>query len=415
MLDINLIRKEPDKIKEGAQKKNVDPKLVDKFLRIDCEWRNKLFVLDELKKEQNIVSKELATSRTEAAISKAQLLKDRISDISQEEKELSKKRLDLLSKIPNVPFSDVPVAENENFNKIIREEGKKPKFDFEPKDYFELAEKKKIIDVKKAADVVGSRFGYLVGDAALMEFALINLALEIAVPLGFEPIIPPVLVRPGVMRKMGKGKFIDEKDAFYIEEDDFYLIASSEHVIGPFHMNDIFEKKELPKRYVGFSTCFRREAGSYGRDTRGILRVHQFDKVELFSFAEPKNSQKELDFLISVQEVLMKKIKLHYRVVEICTGDMGFSDARQFDIETWFPSEEKYRETHSASNTTDFQARGTNVRYRDKSKTEFIHMLNATAFAIGRTTAAIIENHQTKNGKIKVPIALKKYLKKSEI
>jgi len=216
---------------------------------------------------------------------------------------------------------------------------------------------------------------------------------------------------------MGKEKFISQNDAFYVNEDDLYLAGTSEHTIGPFHMNEKLEEKNLPIKYAGFSTCFRREAGSYGKDTRGILRVHQFDKVEMFVISHPEKSQKLQKEMISIQETLMEKIELPYRLVEISTGDMGWTDAKQYDIETWFPSEGKYRETHSCSNTTDFQARGLNTRYipKDGNDPEFVHMLNGTAFAIGRTLIALIENNQTKKGTVKLPESLGKYLGSSEI
>lgn len=416
MLDINLIRNEPDKVKEGVLKKGTDSKMVDRFLRVDEEWRKKTNGLNNLRAEQNELNKEIKNSGAKPElISKAQVIKKRVSEVEEEKRKLEEKRFDLLEKLPNLPFDKVPLGKDENSNKIIKEAGKKPEFGFEPKNYLSLAENLGIIDVKNASKVSGSRFGYLIGDAALLEFALIRMVFDEVLSKGFIPVIPPVVARLDVMIKMGKGKFIEDKDAFYINEDDLYLVGSAEHTIGPFHMDHVFKEKDLPRRYVGFSTCFRREAGSYGKDTKGILRVHQFDKVELFSFSKPENSEKEHEFLVSIQEELVKKLKLPYRLVEICSGDMGWADARQFDIEVWFPSEGKYRETHSASNTTDFQARGINACYQSGNDKECVHMLNATAFAIGRTIAAVIENHQTKKGTVKIPVALKKYIGKPEI
>ena len=218
------------------------------------------------------------------------------------------------------------------------------------------------------------------------------------------------------MRGMGKVKFLEDKDAFHIPEDNLYLAGSSEHSIGPYHMNEVLGEDELPKRYVGFSTCFRREAGSYGKDTKGILRVHQFDKVEMLVFAKPEDSEKEHRAMVALQEKLMQALGLSYRVVHMSTGDMTFADAEQFDIETWLPGENRYRETHSASNTTDYQARGVNTKLRRKDgKTEFLHILNATAFAIGRTLIAIFENYQTKEGKIEIPKVLQDYVGKKII
>lgn len=416
MLDINALRKNPEEVKGGLKKKNVDVKLVDKFLRLDEEWRGKTTVIDQLKGEQNALSKELSTTKSEDVVSKAQLLKKRIADISVERDELEKKRDEILSRLPNIPFTDVPVAPNASGNKVLREVGGKRTFDFEPKDYMALAEALGLIDVKKAAEISGSRFGYLFREAALMEFGLLRLAFDTLLENYFIPVVPPVMIKPQIFKNMGKGKFIEAGDAFYVPEDELYLVGSAEHTMGPFHMNEIFEEKNLPRRYVGFSTCFRREAGTYGKDTKGILRVHQFDKVEMFSFAHPEHSEEEHLFLLSMQEKLMQKLELPYRVVEICTGDMGWTDARQFDVETWMPGQNEYRETHSCSNTTDFQSRGMNTKYRTKEKKkELVHMLNATAFAIGRTLIAIIENYQTKDGTIHIPKALQSYVGKTEI
>lgn len=416
MLDINALRKNPEEAKEGLKKKNIDVKLVDKFLRLDEEWRGKTTVIDQLKGEQNALSKELSTSKSEDVVSKAQLLKKRIADISMERNELEKKRDEILMRLPNIPSADVPVAPDASGNKVLREVGEKPAFDFEPKDYMALAEALGLIDVKKAAEISGSRFGYLFREAALMEFGLLRLAFDTLLGNGFIPVVPPVMIRPNVYEGMGRLATDQKEERYYFEKDDLYLVGSAEHTMGPLHMNEIFEEKDLPRRYVGFSTCFRREAGTYGKDTKGILRVHQFDKVEMFSFAHPEHSEKEHQFLLSMQEQLMQKLELPYRVVEICTGDMGWTDAWQFDVETWMPGQKEYRETHSCSNTTDFQSRGMNIKYRTKEKKkELIHMLNATAFAIGRTLIAIIENYQTKDGTIRIPKALQDYVGKSEI
>ena len=424
MLDINFIRNNPDKVKEGVQKKNVDLKLVDKFLRVDAEWREKTQGLEHLRSEQNTVSRELASEKTESLLSKAALVKNRIANLESECSELTAKRTELLEKLPNLPFDDVPVGPDEAGNIVIREAGKKPDFDFNPLDYLTLGEKLGIVNVKKAAEVAGSRFGYLLKEAALLEFALVDLALKELARESFIPIVPPVMIRPEVFTGMGRLASSQKEERYFLPKDKLYLAGSAEHTIGPFHIDETLDEKDLPKRYVGFSTCFRREAGSYGKDTKGILRVHQFDKVEMFSFSHPDKSEEELQLLLKMQELLMQKLELPYRVVQICTGDMGWTDARQYDIETWFPGESgpknkkegDYRETHSSSNTTDFQSRGIGAKYKTKDgKKEYVHMLNATAFAIGRTIAAIIENYQTKKGTVKIPKALQDYVGKKEI
>lgn len=409
MLDIKFIRENPDLVKKGVEKKKTNPALVDEFISLDKKWRMLINDIDELRNKQKGISEE-------RDIEAGRKNKNLIKELEKELLETAEKRDEILGKLPNLPFDDVPVGKDESANKVLRQVGKKPNFSFAPKDYLTLAKELDLIDIEKAGEVAGTRFGYLKNEAVLLEFALVQLAMQKLISKGFVPIIPPVMVRPEVMKGMGKGQFIRDRDAFYLEEDNLFLVGSSEHTIGPYHMNDIIAEKDLPKRYVGFSTCFRREAGSYGKDTRGILRVHQFDKVEMLSFVKPEDSQKEHELLLSIQEELMEELELPYQVVEVSTGDMTFADARQFDIETWIPSEKKYRETQSVSNTTDFQSRGINAKYKKSSgKSEFVHMLNGTAFAIGRILIAIIENHQTRDGKIEISKSLQKYVGKKEI
>ncbi|MEW6617168.1 MAG: serine--tRNA ligase [Patescibacteria group bacterium] len=418
MLDVNFIRENTEEAKKILGKKSVDPKLVDKFLRFDTEWRTKTAALDQLKSEQNAVSKELGKTQSEDLLSKAQILKKRVVEISTEREELEKKREEIFRKFPNPPLDEVPVCPDESGNKVLREVGEIPKFDFQPKDYLELGEVLGFINVKKAGEVSGSRFGYLMGDVALIEFALIKLAMDTLTPHGFVPVIPPVFVKEKTMQAMGYvDRREDMEETYFFEKDGLYLVGTSEQSVGPFHMGDVLNEEELPKRYVSFSTCFRREAGSYGKDTRGILRVHQFDKIEMFSFCKPEDSQSEHEFLLSLEEKLMQLLKLPYRVIQMCSGDLGNVAAAKYDIEAWFPSQNTYRETHSTSNCTDFQARRLNIKYRPKEKGEkpkFIHTLNGTAFS-QRPILAIMENYQTKEGTIRVPEILQPYIGKKEI
>lgn len=416
MLNVNTIRENPDFVKTGIAKKNADPKIVEKFLRVDEDWRSKTTILDQLNSEQNSVSKELAKKQSEDLLSKAQLLKKRISEITAEQNELSAKREDLLEKMPNVPFEDVPVGKDSSENVILREVGEKPDFDFKPKDHLVLGEALGIIDVKKASEVAGARFNYLLGDGAMLEFALVQFAVKTIAAHGFIPVLPPMFIKPEVFRGMGRLAADQKEERYYLQKDDQYLIGSAEHTLGPLHMNEVLPREELPKRYVGFSSCFRREAGSYGKDTKGILRVHQFDKVEMFVFSTPEKSNEEHQLLLSIQEEIVKKLGLPYRVVQNCTGDMGWTDAKQFDVETWLPSQKEYRETHSCSNTTDFQASGINAKYKTEGgKKEYLHLLNATGTAIGRMIIAILENNQTKEGAIKIPKVLQDFIGKEEI
>lgn len=433
MLDIKLIRDNPEKVRKGIESKGVNPKILDDFLTLDEKWRDLTRQSEDLRAEQKKFGERKDAkaiqgepeSRTKspqsgelsgAWIEKAKNLKTDFQKLSEKLSETEKKRDALLLEFPNLPFDDVPIGKSENENKVLREVGSKPDFGFEPKDYLTLAKNLDLIDADKAGEISGSRFGYLKNEAVLLEFALVDLAMKTLIKEGFTPIIPPVLVKPEIMKMMGKSNFVKDKDAYHLEEDNLYLVGSSEHSIGPYHMGETLKEEDLPKRYVGFSTCFRREAGSYGKDTRGILRVHQFDKVEMITFSKPEDSEKQHAFMLSTQEKLMKALELPYRVVANCTGDSDPTAARQYDIETWLPSENKYRETQSVSNTTDYQARGLNTKYLTKDgKKEFVHMLNGTAFAIGRTIIAIIENYQTKDGGIAVPKVLQDYVGKKKI
>ncbi len=416
MLDVNFLRESPEKAKNLLSRKKVDPKLVDKFLRLDEDWRKKTVSLDELKAEQNTLTKEIGSSRNrEELLAKAQILKKRIAEISEDKGKIERKRDEILGKLPNVPFEDVTVGLDENENKVIREVGKRPDFGFEPKDYFEIAESLGLINTEKASEVSGTRFGYLMNEAALIEFALARIAFDTVLPHGFIPVIPPVMIRPEVYESIGRLAADQRDERYFLEKDNVYLVGSAEHTLIPIHFGETLSESDLPRRYVGFSTCFRREAGSYGKDTKGILRVHQFDKVEFISFTTPEKSEEEHLFLLSLQEELMKKINLPYRVVENCTGDMGWTDARQFDIEAWFPSQGVYRETHSCSNTTDFQSRGAGIKYKTKDgKKEFVHALNATGFS-QRPILSLLENFQTKDGTIRLPEIFGEYLGKREI
>jgi len=325
--------------------------------------------------------------------------------------DIEQERYRLLLEIPNMPFDDVTRGKDESQNVVVKTVGDIPSFDFSIKDHMALGEALGIIDVKKAADVAGSRFYYLKKEGALLEFALIRYAMDFLTKKGFEPVIVPVMIKPHTYERMGRLPESQKEERYYLEKDDAYLIGSAEHTLGPLHMDEIFQEEALPRRYVGFSTCFRREAGSYGKDTRGILRVHQFDKVEMYSFADPNGSEDEHRLLLSAQEELWKGLHIPYRVVEICTGDMGPTDARQFDIEAWIPSQNTYREVCSCSNTTDYQTRGINtkIKYAD-GKVTYAHALNATALAISRTIIAVIENNQREDGSVVIPKALVSYM-----
>jgi len=414
MLDINLIRQNPEKVKKGIASKNVDPKMVDDFLAIDEKWRNHKQIIDEKRSQQKNFGKD--------NLEEAKKLKIEIKDLEGKINELEEEREIILYQLPNIPQEDVKVGKDEKENVVIKEVGKKPKFSFTPQDYLSIAEKLDLIDIERAGKVSGSRFGYIKGDLARLEFAIVNYAMNFLKQNGFVAVVPPVLIKAEMMKGMG---YIDSKEdleeRYFFEKDNQFLVATAEHAVGPMHSGETLQEEELPKRYVAFSSCFRREAGSYGKDTKGILRVHQFDKLEMFSFCHPDKSKEEHQLLIKMVETMMQELKIPYRLVQLCTGDLAKPSAITYDIESWLPGENngkgEYRETHSISNVTDFQSRRLNIRFKSKteSKVDYVHMLNGTAFAIGRILIAIIENYQTKDGTIKIPEVLQKYLGIDEI
>jgi len=425
MLDIKFVRENPDKVKEGIKKKGYDPKIVDQVLTYDLRWRHFQSQFERLqaqhKKESRKggVSQELATGKKKIftlegrdisqKISKR--LKKKIKIYKTTAKRAKKERDEKLLELPNLPAEDVPPGKDESDNEPRNQQGKPRKFNFPIRDYQELGELLDIIDVKRASKVSGSRFGYLKNEAVQLEFALVQFAIETLIKEGFIPVVPPVMIKNEMMRGMGYFEAGGQENMYLLDKDNLVLVGTAEQSIGPMHAGEIFEAKDLPRRYVGFSTCFRREAGSYGKDTRGIFRVHQFDKVEMFSFIKPQKDadKREHEYLLSLEEKLVQALKIPYQVTKMCTGDLGHPAARKYDINCWFPSEKRYRETHSVSTCTDFQARRLNIRYREKGKIDFVHTLNGTAFAIGRTILAILENYQQKDGSVLVPEVLQKY------
>ena len=419
MLDVKFIRENPGKVKKACQDKQVKVD-IDELLEIDGRKREALQALEDMKAQKNKANKEIQRAGNQREKNKI-ILKmrelDKNSDrLTKTLKELEEKFNNLMLQIPNLPLADTPRGKDERENVVLREVGQKPEFGFRPKDYLEIAENLDLIDVKRAAKVSGTRFGYIKREAALIEFALVNLAFELLTKEKFIPIIPPVMLKSEMARGMGYLEQSDKEEAYYFPQDDLYLVGTAEQSVGVMHTGEVIEEKELPKRYVAFSTCFRREAGAYGKDTKGILRVHQFDKVEMFSFVKPEDSEKEHKFFLGMEEKLMQQLNLPYRVLNICTGDLGRPAAAKYDIECWMPSENRYRETHSTSNCTDFQTRRLNIRFKDKNnKLNFVHTVNGTAFATGRILIMIIENYQQKDGSILVPEALRKYISFKEI
>jgi seryl-tRNA synthetase len=418
MLDIKFIRENPEKVKKGCQDKGVMVD-IDRLLELDEKRRGMIQGIESLRAKQKLRSSEVAKLRNkkekEGEIKKLGKIKKEIDNLEREFEKVKKEYNQLMLQVPNMPLEDVKVGQGEKDNEILRHEGEIPKFDFQPRNYLEIAEKLDLIDTKKAAKVSGSRFGYLKREAALLEFALIQFAMETLTKEGFIPVVPPVMIKKKAMQAMG---YLErgEEEIYYLPKDKLYLVGTSEQSIGPMHMDEIFKEDDLPRRYVGFSSCFRREAGSYGKDTKGILRVHQFDKVEMFSFCKPEDSKIEHEFFLSLEEQFLQKLNLPYRVVKMCTGDLGDPAASKFDLEVWLPGQSEFREVTSTSNCTDFQARRLKIRYKPSTSNlqpptpKFVHTLNGTAFAIGRMIIAIVENYQLADGSVRIPGVLQKYM-----
>src|SRR3989344_3091715 len=404
MLDIKFIRENPKLVEEKAKQKGYQVDIA-KLLKVDEDRRKLIEEVDELRSKR----KEIAEKRNEKL---GQKIKAELKSKEDKLEKLQEEYYLLIRQVPNIPLDNVPVGTDESANKVVRQIGKITKLDFEPKDHLKLGEALDLIDVQKASIISGPRFNFLKNELVTLEFALVNFALDTLKVEGFIQIIPPVIVNKKAVEGLGYPEY-ERGEGYKIE--DQYLVGTSEHSIVPMHMDEVFNSSDLPRRYAAFSTAFRREAGSYGKDTKGIFRVHQFDKIEMVSFVNPKDDSEELKYLLSIHEKLVKAIELPYQVVEMCTADLGFPTAKKFDIECWLPSQNQYRETHSVSTTTDFQSRRLNIKYTQGNEKKFVHILNGTAFAIGRTLIAIAENYQAKDGSIKVPKVLQKYTHFSKI
>jgi len=408
MLDLKFIEDNISLVKQGMTAKNKDPNLVDELL-MEVKKRKEVSVkVESLRARRNLLNKD--------SIQEGKEIKEELKVLEPKLKELEQKIYSILYKIPNLPADDVKKGKNESENEIVKKWGEPTKFDFTPKDHLELGEKNNLIDINRAAKISGSRFGYLENDAVLLEFALVKFAMDFLIEKNFTPIIPPVLINKKMMSGMGYLENGGEEDMFYLPDDDLFLVGTSEQSIVPMFADEILEKSNLPKRFIGFSSCFRREAGTYGKDTRGILRVHQFDKLEMVSFTKKEEGKKEHELFLSIEEEFIQKLNIPYQVVKMCTGDLGHPVVKKYDLEAWMPGQNKYREITSTSNTTDYQARRLNIKYvtDDKNK-EFVHIINGTAFAIGRIIIAILENFQQKDGSIKIPEVLQQYMGKKYI
>jgi len=420
MLDIKKLRSSSDKILNSLQKKDKAISL-ESILNIDTELKTLTTTLNELQADQNSKSKEvgLLKSKGESAeniFKDLKVLSDKIKELEKHQRELSSALKSALLEVPNAPHSTTPEGSSEKDNIVVFENKLDTKFSFIPKNHIEIGKKLDILDFELAAKISGSGFPLFKGKGALLERALINFMIDYHLKnFDYTEFFTPFLVKPESALTTGQLPKFSE-DMYHIEKDDLYLIPTAEVSLTNIHKDEILSIEDLPKYYLGYSACFRREAGSYGKDTRGLLRVHQFNKVELVKFVEPESSYDELDSLVKQARNILDMLELNYRVIELCTGDLSFAAAKCFDLEVWAPGEEKWLEVSSCSNFEDFQSRRGNIRFKDASgKTDFIHTLNGSGLATPRIFAAFLETHQREDGSIKIPAPLQPYLGISEI
>ena len=411
MLDLKLIRSDPERVKAALARRGAADS-IDELLALDERRRELLPEIEAARSRRRQASEQIGAAKksgedASAAIAEVRKLKAELEGMEAELGEVEEKRDLIASSLPNIPDPDSPDGFTDEDAVTLREVGTPPAFDFEPKDHLELAEAGSMIDMEAAARTSGARFAYLKGDLVMLEFALVRWAMSLLREQGHEPVIPPILVREEAL--FGTGFLPGDRDQIYeLPKDELYLAGTAEVPLASLHAGAILEAGELPIRYAGFSSCFRREAGAAGRDTRGIFRVHQFDKVEMFSFVEPGRAHEEHERILAIEERILSELGLPYRVVDVAVGDLGGSAARKFDCEAWIPSQARYRELTSCSNTTDFQARRLSCRFRPGPGTapEFVNTLNGTAVAVGRTLIALLENHQQEDGSVEIPAVL---------
>jgi seryl-tRNA synthetase len=426
VINPDFVRNNPQIVKDSQSARGENPALVDEFFKNDQLWRNLTVEVDNLRAEQKSLSKEIGNLKGQQKSSpdpeidkqldvltkKGTELSDNIASLTTKQEEIKKLADKAMSGISNLVHKDAPVGKEKDF-KIVETIGKPRDFSAEGikiKDHVELGEELKLIDLERGAKVSGSRFYYLVGDGALLELALVNFAIDIAQNHGFTPVIPPALVKPVAMEGTG---FLGQasENVYRIEQDDMYLVGTSEVPLAAMHMDEILNNKVLPIKYAGYSPCYRREAGSHGKDTRGIFRVHWFDKVEMFVFSNLDEADKIHKELLEIEKEILTKLELPFRVIDVATGDLGSSAARKFDCEAWIPSSNEFRELTSTSNCTEFQSRRLKIRTRSEDKINYVSTLNGTLLAITRTIVALLENHQQKDGSVYIPKVLQPYLK----
>ena len=407
MIDIKVLRESPDLVRASQSARGEDVTLVDRVIAADEIRRSAIVEFEALKAEQNALSKSVGSSKGDekaALLEKAKALSDAVKAAESKKSATEAEYKSVAMSLSNIVDKAAPVGGEADF-KVLEEVGRPREFNFTPKDHVELGKILGAIDVERAAKVSGARFYYLTGVGALLELALVNYAITSASKAGFIPVIPPVLVKPAAMEGTG---FLGQaaENVFHLKDEDFYLVGTSEVALAALHMDEILDAKTLPIRYAGYSPCFRKEAGSYGKDTRGIIRVHQFDKVEMFSYCAMQDAEAEHQRLLNWEKDFLNAMEIPYRVIDVATGDLGSSANRKFDCEAWIPTQNAYREVTSTSNCSDFQARRLNIRIKTESATTPVATLNGTLVAIPRMIVAILENHQQSDGSVVIPKAL---------
>ena len=410
MIDIARIRSDPDAVRAALARRGIDPP-VEQILELDKARRALQTRMDDARarqKQESARVRELSGDDKQKLLDEMKQLSEEIKGMAAEEEATAEQLRTLMLEVPNLPHESVPDGAGDEYNEEVRTVGSPAPFAFEAKDHLEIGQALGVIDTERAAKVSGARFAYLLGQAAVLELSLVRFAVDRLSAHGFTPVVPPVLVRREAMEGTG---FLptDEQQIYRLADDELFLVGTSEVSIAAMHQDEFLDAARFPLRYCGISTCFRREAGAYGKDTRGIFRVHQFDKVEMFSFTLPGVSWPEHEFLLARQEEIFAALEIPYRVVNICAGELGASAAKKYDVEAWMPGQEAYREVTSCSNCTDYQARRLQCRIRTETGPELVHTLNGTAIAVGRAIIAIIENHQQSDGTVAIPDALRPY------
>lgn len=422
MLDIKLLRSDIEQVRQALKNRNASLVDIEGFEELDIRRRERLQETESLKNRRNVVSQQVAQLKksgedASGIIAEMKQVSDRIKQLDEEIRDLEEQLQQILLTIPNIPHDSVPVGESEDENREVRVWGEQPKFDFEPLAHWDIASELDILDFERAGKVTGSRFVFYKGLGARLERALIQFMMDLhSEEHGYTEMLPPLMVNRASLTGTGQlPKF--EDDVFKVADGDYFMIPTAEVPVTNYHRDEILDISDLPKYYVAYSPCFRSEAGAAGRDTRGIIRQHQFNKVELVKFVQPERSYEELETLTEHAEKVLQLLGLPYRVVELCTGDLGFSAAKTYDIEVWLPSQQTYREISSCSNFEDFQARRANIRFRRErgARPEFVHTLNGSGLAVGRTVAAILENGQQEDGSVVIPEVLRPYMRNRSV